>query len=403
MMKLAIVGGGAAGFFAAISVRENFPNSEVTIFEKNAKVLRKVAVSGGGRCNLTNAQGRGFAKAYPRGEKLLKKAFRVFDFQNTMDWFERRGVPLFVQNDYCVFPASQDSHTIIDCLIREAEALSVKVKPNTKIIQINPQNQKIELLFDNETKETFDKVIVTTGGSPKAEGLQWLERLNHKIESPVPSLFTFNMPGEDIRTLMGVVVEDVLVKIQGTKIKSEGTLLITHWGMSGPAILKLSSFGARVLSSMDYEFHVSVNWVNCPKGNEVEKEIEKIIREYPNKKLANYRPYSLPKRLWLFLLRKVDLSHDKLWQEVGKKGVNKLVNILINDVYTVSGKTNFKEEFVTCGGLSLSSIDMETLESKHCQNLFFAGEVLDIDGVTGGYNLQAAWTTAFVAAKLGVK
>jgi predicted Rossmann fold flavoprotein len=400
-MRVAIIGGGAAGFFSAIAVKENFSDAEVTIFEKNIDVLQKVEMTGGGRCNLTNNETKGFVKAYPRGERLLKKAFQSFNHKDTMRWFEERGVPLVVQKeDSCVFPKSQNSRSIIDCLMYEAKALSIKIRYSSKVTKLTPVGDNFELIISEKEEQVFDKVIVTTGGSPKHKGLEWLEKLGHKIETPVPSLFTFKMPTEKIRSLMGVVVENALVKLQGTKLKAVGPLLITHWGMSGPSILKLSSFGARILNDNNYEFKVSVNWLNKSSTNDVLLELQKIILEHGNKKLANYRPYLLPNRLWLFLLEKIELSNDKIWKEIGKKGINKLLNILTNDIYSVSGKTSFKEEFVTCGGVSLSSINSNTLESKLCPNLYLAGEVLDIDGITGGYNLQAAWTTGFVAGRL---
>jgi len=403
-MRVAIIGGGAAGFFSAIAVKENYPQAQVTIFEKLQKPLVKVKLTGGGRCNLTNAVSttKDLISAYPRGGKLLKQAFRVFDNHDSMRWFEKRGVPLTTQDDLCVFPVSQDSQTIIDCLINEAQKLGVEIKTGREITHIDIGDEDFELSFhhDSYKKEKADKIIVTTGGSPKRKGLSWLEELHHQIAEPIPSLFTFNMPGESIKSLMGIVIENVLVSLQGTKLKAQGPLLITHWGMSGPAILKLSSFGARLLSEKNYEFRIQVNWVNIQNSNLINEALLHITEEHPNKILANYRAFNLPERLWLFLLEKSELSTQKKWSELGKKGLNKLVNILSNDIYQVKGKTVFREEFVTCGGISLQSIDNKTLQSKVCKNLYFAGEVLDIDGITGGYNLQAAWTTAFIAGKL---
>ena len=260
----------------------------------------------------------------------------------------------------------------------------------------------MELYFsESQIKSViFDKVIVATGGSTERKGLAWLEELNHKIEEPVPSLFTFNMPSESITGLMGIVVENALLGIQGTKLKSTGPLLITHWGMSGPAVLKLSAFGARLLSENGYDFKIQVNWVNEQNMDIVREKLAIISDDHSNKLLSNFRPYALPERLWSYLLDKSELPRSKKWNELGKKGMNKLLSLLTNDVYSVQGKTTFKEEFVTCGGVSLESIDFNTMQSRVCKNLYFAGEVLDIDGITGGYNLQAAWTTAFIAGKL---
>lgn len=403
-MEIAIIGGGAAGFFAAITAKENYPDANVVIFEKTKKPLAKVKISGGGRCNVTNActSINELSEAYPRGGKALKKAFHIFNNQQAMHWFESRGVPLVTQDDNCVFPASQNSQSIIDCFFKQAKYLKIKIELEHEITAINPIRDKLELAFiDQEnTLKTFDKVIVASGGSPKRKGLEWLEKLNHQIEDPVPSLFTFNMPEESIVKLMGIVVEKTLLRIQGTKFESTGPLLITHWGMSGPAILKLSAFGARFLSEKNYEFKIQVNWTNVKNNDQVMDYLKSIVDENPNKLLPNFKPYLLPERLWLYLFEKSEFSPKKKWGELGKKGLNKLVNILTNDIYSVKGKTSFQEEFVTCGGVSIHSIDFNTMQSKICKNLYFAGEIIDIDGITGGYNFQAAWTTAFIAGKL---
>lgn len=361
-------------------------------------------ISGGGRCNVTNGCTDivELAKAYPRGSKKLKKAFHTWNTQHTMDWFEQRRVPLVIQEDNCVFPQSQDSQTIIDCFLRETRRLGIGVYTSHGVRGLEYKDKAWHLHFQKDitAPQTFDKVIVTTGGSPKRRGLEWLEAIGHKIEEPVPSLFTFNMPQEPIRELMGVVVEKALVSIQGTKLKGDGPLLITHWGMSGPAILKLSAFGARILSEKNYEFQVQVNWVNETNQSLVLEELYTIQKAHPHKSLANFRPYLLPKRLWFYLLEKAQLSQAKPWIELGKKSINRISNLLTNDLYQVKGKTTFKEEFVTCGGVSLDSIDFKTMQSRACPGLYFAGEVMDIDGITGGYNFQSAWTTAYIAGKL---
>ncbi|WMX13874.1 NAD(P)/FAD-dependent oxidoreductase [Aureispira sp. CCB-E] len=403
-MKVAIIGGGAAGFFAAIAAKENYPDAQVVILEKTKKLLSKVKISGGGRCNVTNGctSIKELVKAYPRGNKLLKKIFPTFNTKHTMDWFQSRNVPLVIQEDNCVFPTSQNSQSIIDCFLEESRRLGVQIETNKVVKALTPTTDGIKLTLGKTAHEfrTFDKVIVATGGSPKRQGLQWLADLGHQIELPVPSLFTFNMPHEDITELMGIVVEETKTSIQGTKLKSDGPLLITHWGMSGPSILKLSAFGARLLSECNYSFNVQVNWVNELNNALVAEKLSDIVKAHPNKLLTNYRPYLLPERLWHYLLKKSELPIHKKWAELGKKGLHKLVALLTNDSYEVKGKTTFKEEFVTCGGVSLESIHPKTMQSKVCPNLYFAGEVLDIDGITGGYNFQAAWTTAFIAAKL---
>lgn len=404
-MRVAIIGGGAGGFFSAISVKHHHPDAHVTIHEKSLKLLSKVKVSGGGRCNVTNGTDsiKILAEAYPRGSKQLRKLFGTFNNLHTMQWFEERGVPLVTQDDLCVFPVSQNSQSIIDCFMKEAKQLGIEIKTKSGIKKMTEVDGGIELSFIDETNspERYDKIIVATGGSPKLSGFDWLAQMGHQISLPVPSLFTFNMPSESITELMGIVVENAIVRIQGTKLRGDGPLLVTHWGMSGPAVLKLSSFGARILSEMNYQCVAQVNWVNEVNVDRVSDRLTQLSKENPNKQLANARLLEIPIRLWLFLLEKCEIPKDITWSQVGKKPFNKLVNILTNDEYTVSGKTTFKEEFVTCGGVSLESINMKTMESRAIPNLYFTGEVIDIDGITGGYNFQAAWTTAFIAGKLG--
>jgi hypothetical protein len=403
-MEIAIVGGGAAGFFAAITAKENYPAARVVIFEKSNKVLAKVKISGGGRCNVTNgcSSVKELAAAYPRGGNALKKAFGVFSNKDAMRWFTERGVPLVTQDDNCVFPASQNSQSIIDCFVRETGRLKVAVETGRGVSGIRPVGDRLELAFGEGggPARLFAKVIVTTGGAPQRKGLVWLEKLNHRIVAPVPSLFTFRMPAEPVTELMGVVVEKTLVSIQGAGLKAAGPLLITHWGMSGPAILKLSAFGARLLSEKGYAFKIQVNWVAEPNHDLVADKLRRLGEEHAHKFLANLRPYYLPERLWRYLLQKTDLPPEKKWGELGRKGLHQLVRVLTNDVYVVRGKTSFRDEFVTCGGVSLESVDLKTMQSKVCANLYFAGEILDIDGITGGYNFQAAWTTAFIAGQL---
>ena len=402
-MKVAIIGGGAAGYFSAIHTKLNHPSAEVIIFEKSQKLLAKVRISGGGRCNVTNGcfSINELCKAYPRGGKKLKKAFHVFNTKNTYEWFESRGVPLYTQEDTRVFPQSNSSSSIINCLQAEIDQLNIKIELGKGIKEIKKRKDLLELLFtDNETKKLFSHVIIACGGSPKIEGLKWLELLNHEIIPPVPSLFTFNMPHEQVTSLMGISVQNVLVKVQGTKLKSTGPLLITHWGMSGPAILKLSSLGARLLNDFNYRFNIQINWANQINNTIVEHAIKETALKNPNKKIGSTKLYDIPERLWNYLITKSEISADKKWNEIGKKSTNKLINQLTNDTYSIEGKTTFKEEFVTCGGVSLDSIDLNTMQSKSINNLYFAGEVLDIDAITGGYNFQAAWTTGFIAGKL---
>jgi len=404
-MRIAIIGGGAAGFFSALSVKENYSESEVVIFEKSKRTLSKVKISGGGRCNVTNGcfKVSELCKAYPRGGKKLRKAFKLFNTRDTMNWFESRNVPLVIQQDACVFPQSQNSQTVIDCFVNEARKNRIKIQLSSGVESIENHNGQLKISFGKPELQPlyFDKVIICTGGSPKSSGLEWVKTLGHTIVDPVPSLFTFNMPSEPVKKLMGIVVEKTMVSVPGTKLKSDGPLLITHWGMSGPAILKLSSFGARILSELNYDFEILVNWVNEKNKNLVKEQLISISNEHSKKKIINYRPYTgISNRLWEYLIDRVKISNERMWGELGSKSHNKLKDILTNDRYKVSGKTTFKEEFVTCGGVSLDDIDMNTMQSKIIPQLYFAGEVMDIDAITGGYNFQAAWTTGFIAGKL---
>jgi predicted Rossmann fold flavoprotein len=399
-MNIAIIGGGAAGFFAALSAKKHFPKAQVTIYEKSGKVLSKVKISGGGRCNVTHAcfSNRELAAFYPRGENYLRKAFERFNAQSTIDWFESRGVKLKTYPDNCIFPQSNDSQSIIDCFLKEAVDLGVEIKLNQSITHLDPEANGFTL-YTRDTHYHADKIIVTTGGQPKRSGLEWLEQLGHDIIEPVPSLFTFNMPNNPIRELMGNVVEKATVKVEGTKLMGKGPLLLTHWGMSGPAVLQLSAWGARILAERSYNFAILVNWLDDQKEDALRAQFQKIIQEHEGKKVANINPFPMTSRLWNFLLQKSEIHPEMRWKDLGKKNINKLVNTLLNDRYEVSGKTTFKEEFVTAGGVALSDVDFKTMQSKKVPGMFFAGELLDIDGITGGFNFQAAWTTGFVAGK----
>ena len=373
----------------------------MTIFEKSDKLLSKVKISGGGRCNVTHAcfQVSQLSKFYPRGAKQLKKAFSIFQPKDTVAWFRARGIDLKTESDGRMFPVTDDSQTIIDCFLHEAQIKKIEIVKQSRVNELYPEKSGFSLVF-NESKEHFDKVIIASGGSPKAQGFEWLKNIGHAIINPIPSLFTFNMPEEPVKDLMGLVVENATARIQGTKLQYTGPILITHWGMSGPAILKLSAWGARLLYDHNYKFNVQMNWLSVKSENEVHDMINAKMDRIRKKKMANANPFGLPNRMWLFLLEKVQINSDSPWMELSKKNRNKLVNVLLNDVYAVSGKTTFKEEFVTCGGISLLDVDMKSMQSRICSDLYFAGEVLDIDGITGGFNFQAAWTTGYIAGKL---
>jgi predicted Rossmann fold flavoprotein len=399
-MKIAVIGGGAAGFFAAITCKEHFPNSKVSIIEKSSKVLSKVKVSGGGRCNLTNAcfENKKLSEHYPRGQNQLRKAFEQFNAYDTIKWFESKGVKVKIYDDNCVFPLSNDSQSIIDCFLNEVKRLGIELKLSQQIKQIDHIEDKF-LVQTDELKMEFDRVIIAIGGQPKITGFRFLSEIEHNIIEPVPSLFTFNMPNNPICSLMGNVVDCAIVKVEGSKLIGRGPLLITHWGMSGPAILLLSAWGARILNERKYDFFILVNWLNDLKEDDLRLIIDDSIIKNGEKKIVNVNPFPLTNRLWEFILQRAKISLDMRWKDLGKKNINKLLNSLLNDRYQVNGKTTFKEEFVTAGGISLQDIDFKTMGSKKVKGLFFAGEVLDIDGVTGGFNFQAAWTTGHIAGK----
>ena len=388
-MKTAIIGGGAAGFFLAVNLKEMMPGMQVTIFERSKRVLAKVEVSGGGRCNCTNsfAQVRDLQMVYPRGHRLMKRLMKGFSQRDAFEWFERHGVRLTTQADECVFPLSQDSHTIINCFLAAARRLGIEIRTETKI-------DNLDELSD------YDFIAVTTGGSPKAEGLQWLSALGHETEPPVPSLFTFRIDDEALRALMGTVVESVVTMIPGTRMRAEGPLLITHWGMSGPAILKLSSYAARYLAEQQYQAPLAVNWTSL-RDVEVMAALQETMMRCAQKQLTTIAPCNLPTRLWNYLVMKcLGKRANGRWGSLNRKELNRLTNLLSGgDTYQIAGRAAFKDEFVTCGGIALSAVNPSTLESRHVPRLFFAGEILDIDGITGGFNFQAAWTTAYTVAQ----
>ena len=386
-MKTAIIGGGAAGFFLAVNLKEMMPEMDVTIFERSSRVLAKVEVSGGGRCNCTNsfAEVTDLSQVYPRGHRLMKRLFHEFNQEDAYQWFERHGVPLMTQDDECVFPQAQDSHVVINCFLSLARRYHINICTGRKI-------QSLDGLCG------YDYVAVTTGGSPKGEGLHWLAALGHEIEPPVPSLFTFSIADDKLHALQGLVVEAVAL-IPGTKFRAEGPLLITHWGLSGPAILKLSSYAARHLADNQYRASLSVNWVQRCE-DDIRKALHEMGIRAPKKQLTNCNPFGLQQRLWNYLLEKALGQHAiQRWNELNKKDMSRLANTLMNDTYQIAGRAAFKDEFVTCGGISLKAVNPLTLESRHVPRLFFAGEVLDIDGITGGFNFQAAWTTAYTVAR----
>ena len=403
--KIVIIGGGAAGFFCAVNVAKLSPKASVTIVEKSNKLLAKVRVSGGGRCNVTHAcfDNVALIKKYPRGNNFLKKIFPQFNTQDTIDWFEERGLKLKTESDGRMFPTSDSSQSVIDCLMTEANKYGVEIMMNREVKEIKKNSLEhattFLICFQNAEFIEADYVVVACGGFPKSSMFQWLSTLNHTIENPVPSLFSFNMPNNKIAELMGVSVENVMVKIIGSKLSEDGPLLITHWGMSGPAILKLSAWGARELSEKNYHFNVLINWTNRYSEEQLRNEWQAIRNQLATQKIINRNPFNLPNRLWQYLLTESNIDVEIRWSDLPAKEQNKLIKNLTSQIFEVKGKTTFKEEFVTCGGIKLSEINPSTMESRIVVNLYFAGEIIDVDGITGGFNFQNAWSTGWIAAQ----
>lgn len=398
--KVIIIGGGAAGFFCAAQLHH--PYLETVILEKNNKVLSKVKISGGGRCNVTNATHDEISdftiNGYPRGKNLLKKTLHRFSFKNTLEWFASKGVSLHKESDGRVFPITNDSQTIIDCLLTECQKNNIDIQLHTQVLEIIKRENQFAVQT-NKGEHIADYVVIATGGYPKLEQYNWLKNLDLEIVPPVPSLFTFNLPQHPITQLMGVAASNISVKIIGEKFKTQGPLLITHWGLSGPAILRASAWGAEILSKKNWDFIIHINWIE-PFNDETMKE---FILDYKSisaqKLMANKNPFALPNRLWDYLLKSCDISLDTKWRDISNKSTNKLINALLRFECHVSGKTTFKEEFVTAGGIDLKEINSQTMELKKHQNIFAIGEAINVDGITGGYNFQNAWTSGYIAAK----
>lgn len=434
--KVAVIGGGAAGCFAAVNMKEMNPDLDVTVYEAGPELLAKVAVTGGGRCNLTNsfAEVRSIESVYPRGFRLMKRLLREFSNTDVCDWFEGRGVRLVTQSDQCVFPKSQQSSEIIETLVAGMKAAGVNVAVSHRLTSVlatdGDQPERYKLSFDtcrgterHQTEIYADIVLITTGGSPKKSGLSMLDGLGLEIIDPVPSLFSFNIGAPEalaeirrgrgvqvaltgtrkrdaeLSALMGIVTENVVTGLAGTKFRAEGPLLITDWGMSGPAVLKLSSYAAKYLAEQNYSAELMVNWAGKIALPELEAVLSRISSSASRKMSANVGPDFLNNRLWTYLLHRAGIPADRRWAEIGSKGLNRIISTLTSDIYPVVGRNKFKGEFVTCGGVSLADIDPNTLEARQHPGLYFAGEVTDVDAVTGGFNLQAAWTMGWVAAR----
>ncbi|MEO8823167.1 MAG: NAD(P)/FAD-dependent oxidoreductase [Ginsengibacter sp.] len=403
--KLIVIGGGAAGFFCAVNAAANNPGLKVFVIEKTGKLLSKVKVSGGGRCNVTHScfSISEMIKKYPRGEKFLKQAFHHFFTTDTIEWFKNKNVKLKTESDGRMFPESNSSETIVNCLLQEANKYNVEILMNREIVKIEKpriENNNVFQIFSKDgTILEADWLCVASGGFPKLIQYNWLSDLGHSFESPVPSLFTFNIPKNPISELMGISVDNAQVKINGTKFSQKGPVLITHWGLSGPAVLKLSAFAAKELPIMNYDFFISVNWLSGYNENSILEKLKSIRNEFASKKMTNKNPFDLSQRLWEYHLQQCGINLEIRWADLPSKQQNLLAKQLCSQSFHVKGKTTFKEEFVTAGGINLSEVNANTMESKLVDGLFFAGEILDVDGITGGFNFQHAWTSGWIAAR----
>ena len=398
-MNIAIIGGGAAGFFAAITAAERLPEARVIILERGNAVLQKVKVSGGGRCNVTHAcfDARELVRYYPRGSRELLAPFLRFGPQETVEWFERRGVRLKTESDGRMFPVTDDSQTIIECLWNAAKRAGVELRTSARVERLEPVGEQWRIHLTRLEPLTADRVLVAGGSSDALWTM--LGQLGHHIVQPVPSLFTFNIKDERLRDLAGVSVPAATVQVEGAKLQANGPLLITHWGLSGPAILRLSAWGARDLHHLNYHFSIKINWLGETAGADVLAELNRMKQENAKKQMASRAQFGLPQRLWERLVAAAGLPAELRWADAGKSGLQALATQITAGAFPVRGKSTFKEEFVTAGGVDLREINFKTFESKLFPHLYFAGEVLDIDAITGGFNFQAAWTGGWIAGR----
>ena len=401
MFDLIVIGGGAAGFFGAIQAAEMNPQLRIVILEKTTKLLSKVRISGGGRCNVTHNcfEPTELSHHYPRGQKPLKSLFRKYQAKDVVNWFEARGVKLKAEEDGRMFPVTDDSQTIIDCFQRITGQYNIRIEMRTGVKEIIVQPNGFEVLIDGGGKFSGKKILVALGGHPNPNAYECIKSVGHTVSPLIPSLFTFNDSEKKFKDLMGVSVPNGLVRIAGTKLLQEGPVLITHWGLSGPAVIKLSAWAAEYLYEQKYEMTALISWIGDVKEEIIRAFLTDYKSNHKKRKVFSYPLYELPMRLWVRLCDLAEIEEDKIWDELPQRNMNKLMELLIRCPFKIKGKTTFKEEFVTCGGVDLKEIDLDTMESKKVKNLFFAGEVMNIDGETGGFNFQAAWTTAFIAAQ----
>jgi len=398
---LIVIGGGAAGFFGAIQAASGKPGLKVLILEKSSKLLSKVRVSGGGRCNVTHHcfNASQLSQHYPRGAKALKSLFKSFDAEDVVEWFRSKGVNLKVENDGRMFPITDRSETIIECFLSEAERLNIIVKINSHVTSITKEDELISVMTRGEERYVSEKVLIAIGGHANSDSYQWLVSGGHSLRKPIPSLFTFNDSKKEFTDLMGISVPEATVRIAGTKFSESGPVLITHWGLSGPAVIKLSAWAAEYLHDANYDFTILVNWTGSIQEETLRTHLTDFKAQRGKLKIFSNPMFNLPSRLWHRLCTLSEINEPKIWNELSMRSMNKLIEHLIRCPFEIKGKTTFKEEFVICGGIDLRDIDLESMESKIFRNVFFAGEVLDIDGETGGFNFQSAWTTAYVAAR----
>lgn len=394
---IVIIGGGAAGFFAAINAAETAPTARIVILERGKEVLTKVRISGGGRCNVTHAEfiPKELAKNYPRGEKELRGPFHTFMTGDTIAWFEERGIELKIEEDGRMFPVSDSSETIINCFLQETSRLKIPVLKNHSVQDLEKSGD-LWKISTSQGDFSAEKILMATGSNPKIWKL--LEKLGHNIETAVPSLFTFNIKDNRINDLPGISTF-AEIQVVGEKLKSEGPLLITHWGMSGPAILKLSAWGARELNALDYKFTIKVNWLPGTSSEEIDENLKELKFTLAKQQVSKASRFNLPKRLWQSLTKAAGIEETTIWADLNKHQIHNLTTQLSAGLYHVDGKSTFKEEFVTAGGVNLKEVNFKTFESKIHKNLFFAGEVLNIDAITGGFNFQNAWTGGYIAGK----
>lgn len=398
---LVVVGGGAAGFYGAVHAADRHPKWKILILEKSTKLLSKVLVSGGGRCNVTHAcfDAIKFSRHYPRGGKQLRPLFKRHGAAETIAWFQERGVRIKSEEDGRMFPVTDRSQTIIDCLLSEAQHHNIQIRTSEAVKQIRPSQNRHVVITQSGENYSAPRILIAVGGSPSPDAYAFIRDLGHAIHGPIPSLFTFNDPTRTFADLMGISVPHAEVRIAGTKFRQEGPLLITHWGLSGPAVIKLSAWAAEYLHSVHYQFTVLVSWIGPFREEELRDTLQNYKASHPKQKVSGHPLFNLPQRLWMKLCSLAEIPEEKPWGETSQKHVNRLLEYLSRCVIDIKGKTTFKEEFVTCGGVDLSEVNLETMQSRKVSGIYFAGEILNIDGETGGFNFQAAWSTAFRAAE----